>query len=71
MGKAKQRSLRNGKYDSYPSITREEALTSVIENIEDKNKVLDTITLFGFTAEEMLEAGAAYEDVLAFGGIVN
>ena len=71
MGKSKQRSLRNGRYDSYPYMTRESALMSVVENIEDKDKVLDTITLFGFTAEEMLEAGAAYEDVLAFGGIIN
>lgn len=52
-------------------MTRESALESVIKNIEDKNKVLDTITLFDFTAEEMLEAGAAYEDVLAFGGILK
>lgn len=71
MGKAKQRSFRNGVNDKFPSITREEALASVVENIENKNKVIDTITLFGFTAEEILEAGAAYEDVLAFGGIIN
>ncbi|MBR6127781.1 hypothetical protein IKQ21_08870 [bacterium] len=71
MGKAKQRSLRNGINKSYPYMTREKALISVVENIEDKEKVIDTITLFGFSAEEMLEAGAAYEDVLAFGGIVN
>ena len=43
----------------------------MIKNIEHKNEVIDTITLFGFTAEEMLEAGAAYEDVMAFGGIVK
>ena len=71
MGKAKQRSLRNGINQSFPCMTREKALSKVIENIEDKEKVIDTITLFGFSAEEMLEAGAAYEDVLAFGGIVN
>ena len=71
MGKAKQRSLRNGINHSYPYMTREAALNSVIKNIEDKDKVIDTITLFGFSAEEMLEAGAAYEDVLAFGGIVS
>ena len=71
MGKSKQRSLRNGIKQSYPYMTREAALTSVVENIENKEKVIDTITLFGFSAEEMLEAGAAYEDVLAFGGIVS
>ena len=42
-----------------------------IQNIEKKDEVIDTITLFGFTAEEMLEAGAAYEDVMAFGGLVG
>jgi hypothetical protein len=51
-------------------MTRESALNNVIKNIDHKNEVIDTITLFGFTAEEMLEAGAEYEDVLAFGGIV-
>ena len=71
MGKAKRRSLKNGINDKFPYMTRESALSSVIKNIEDKNEVIDTITLFGFTAEEMLEAGAAYEDVMAFGGLIK
>ena len=71
MGKAKKRSLKNGINDKFPYMTRESALSSVIENIENKSKVIDTITLFGFTAEEMLEAGAAYEDVMSFGGLVK
>ena len=71
MGKSKQRSFRQGVNDKFPYMTRESALEHVIKNIEDKNAVIDTITLFGFSAEEMLEAGAAYEDVLAFGGIVS
>ena len=52
-------------------MTRESALSDVIKNIEDKDKVIDTITLFDFTAEDLLEAGAAYEDVMAFGGIIK
>ena len=71
MGKAKRRSLKNGINDKFPYMTRESALTSVINNIEHKAEVIDTITLFGFTAEEMLEAGAAYEDVLSFGGLIK
>lgn len=71
MGKAKRRSLKNGINDKFPYMTRESALNSVIKNIDNKNEVIDTITLFGFSAEEMLEAGAAYEDVLAFGGLIN
>ncbi len=71
MGKAKRRSLKNGINDRFQYMTRESALDSVIKNINNKNEVIDTITLFGFTAEEMLEAGAEYEDVMAFGGLVS
>jgi len=71
MGKAKKRSFNNGINDKFPYMTRESALTSVIENMEHKSEVIDTITLFGFTAEEMLEAGAAYEDVVALGALVK
>ena len=71
MGKAKRRSFINGKNDKFPYMTRESALNSVIKNISDKSKVIDTITLFDFTAEEILEAGAAYEDVMALGGIIH
>lgn len=71
MGKAKSRSLNKGANNRFKYMTRESALDSVIKNIDHKNEVIDTITLFGFTAEEMLEAGAEYEDVMAFGGLVN
>ena len=71
MGKAKRRSLKQGINDKFKYMTRESALNSVIQNIEHKDEVIDTITLFGFTTEEMLEAGAAYEDVMAFGGLVS
>ena len=71
MGKAKRRSLKNGINNRFQYMTRESALDSVIKNINNRNEVIDTITLFGFTAEEMLEAGAEYEDVMAFGGLVS
>ncbi len=71
MGKAKRRSLHLGARDKFKYMTRESALDSVVKNITNKDEVIDTITLFGFTAEEMLEAGAAYEDVMAFGGLVG
>ena len=71
MGKAKRRSLKQGINNRFQYTTRESALDSVIKNIEKKDEVIDTITLFGFTAEEMLEAGATYEDVMAFGGLVG
>ena len=71
MGKAKKRSLKNGINDKFPYMTRESALNMVVHNIENKKDVMDTITLFGFSAEEMLEAGAAYEDVMSLGAIVR
>ena len=71
MGKAKRRNLKQEINDKFKYMTRESALESVIQNINKKNEVIDTITLFGFSAEEMLEAGASYEDVMAFGGLVS
>lgn len=71
MGKAKKRSFKNGINDKFPYMTRESALASIVKNIENKSEVIDTITLFDFTAEDILEAGAAYEDVMALGGIVR
>lgn len=71
MGKSKRRSLNQGINNKFQYMTRESALNSVIKNMDNKNEVIDTITLFGFTAEEMLEAGAEYEDVMALGGLIS
>ena len=71
MGKAKRRSLNQGINNKFQYMTRESALDSVVKNMNNKNEVIDTITLFGFTAEEMLEAGAEYEDVMALGGFIS
>ena len=71
MGKAKRRSLNQGINNKFQYMTRESALSSVVENLDKKADIIDIITLFGFTAEDMLEAGAEYEDVLALGGLVR
>jgi hypothetical protein len=71
VGKAKRRSLNQGINNKFQFMTRESALDSVIKNMDNKNEVIDTITLFGFSAEEMLEAGAEYEDIMALGGLIN
>ena len=71
MGKAKRRSLNQGINNKFQYMTRESALQNVVENLDKKFDVIDTITLFGFTAEEMLEAGAEYEDVMALGGFIS
>lgn len=71
MGKAKRRNLKQPVNDKFRYMTRESALDSVIKNLNNRNEIIDTITLFGFSAEEMLEAGAEYEDVMALEGIVS
>ena len=71
MGKAKRRSLNQGINNKFQYMTRESALDSIVKNMDKKNEIIDTITLFGFTAEEILEAGAEYEDVMALGGLIS
>ena len=71
MSKAKRRNLNQAVNNKFQYMTRESALDSVVKNMNNKNEVIDTITLFGFTAEEILEAGAEYEDVMALGGLIS
>ena len=71
MGKAKSRNLSRQVNDKFKYVTRESALEWVIENMDNLDSVIDTITLFDFGAEDLLEAGAAYEDVMALGGLVK
>ncbi len=70
MGKAKKRSLALGINNKISNLTREDAITQIVQNIENKQEVIELITLFGVTAEELLEAGASYEDVVSFGRII-
>ncbi len=74
MGKSKRRILHSGKNNQITNLTREDALKSVVKACSAKKideKVKDLISLFGFSAEEMLESGAQYEDVLGLRGILN
>ena len=71
MGKAKKRSLALGIYNKLSNITREEAVNQIVKNINANQEAIELITLFGITAEELLEAGASYEDVVSFGGIIK
>ena len=70
MGKAKRRSLNLGINNQFSNITREEAVNDIVKNIEDKEIVIKLISLFGIQAEELLEAGATSEDVIALRGIL-
>lgn len=72
MGKAKKRSLHLGINDQFSRLTREEAVEAVVKMLKNgKNDVVGLVTLFGLTAEEILEAGASYESVIGLGGILK
>ena len=71
MGKAKKRSLALGIKNKFSNLTREDAVSQIIKNINQKTEAIELITLFGVSAEELLEAGASYEDVLSFGRILK
>jgi len=67
MGKSKRRILHKGKNNQITNIKREDALKDVVKACDAKNiddAIKDLISLFGFSAEELLEGGASYEDVV-------
>ena len=74
MGKCKRRLINAAKNNSDFSITREDAIKKVCEeltnNFSDKNAI-NLITMFGLTAEELAEAGMDYETLKVLGKIIN
>lgn len=73
MGKAKKRSLHLGIHDRLSKLTREEAVSVTVEMLKSGRSidVYGLITLFGLTAEELLEEGASYESIVSLGNIFN
>ena len=73
MGKSKKRSLQLGIHDRLSKLSREEAIETVVEMLKNGRSidVYGHITLFGLTAEELLEGGASYESVVSLGIIFN
>ena len=74
MGKSKKRILHKGINDQITNLKREDALKNVVKACNTKkidNVTKDVISLFGFSAEELLECGARYEDVIGLKGILN
>lgn len=67
MGKSKTRIFRKGINDQFISMTRETAVNSAAKhlNFNEHNEAKDLITMFGLSAEELLEAGASYESVVS------
>lgn len=71
MGKAKKRSINLGKYNQFTSMTREDAVSEVVKRFKRNESVLDLVTMFGLSAEELLEGGALYEEVKSIEGILD
>lgn len=72
MGKAKKRSLHLGINDRISRLSREEAVRMVVAEIKNgSEEIYGLITLFGLTAEELLEAGASYEAVMGIRGLLK
>lgn len=71
MGKSKTRIFRKGINDQIPKITRPEAIQEVVKflNSNQNSNAFNLITMFGLSAEEILEAGASYETVVAMKNI--
>ena len=71
MGKSKRRIIAKGKYKQLENFTRDEAVLFVLNNIKKKEDVFEVISLFGLKADELLEAGADYEDVKTLGSLLQ
>lgn len=80
MGKAKKRNFKTcvnsgGAMGSLPiSLSRQKATEIAIAKIKENNldnDAKDLISLFGITAEELAEAGASYEDLLALKSVLS
>ena len=71
MGKSKTRILRKGINNQFTTMTRENAVKNAVNFLETThiNDAKDLITMFGLSAEELLEAGASYESVKAIENI--
>jgi len=68
MGKAKKRGFRRGDLDAFHKLSRDEAIETVVKFLKENNiAAYELITLFGLSAEELLEAGADYEEVVKLG----
>ena len=72
MGKAKKRSFQLGIYNQFSSLSREDAVKTVVKLLQTNDRDADNlITLFGMSAEEVLEAGASYEAVKSKEGLLR
>ena len=63
MGKAKKRGFNRKQNGLYHNITRMKAVAEVIRMKQNNEDPEYLMSLFGLTEEELLEAGASYEDI--------
>lgn len=73
MGKSKSRIFRKGINDQIPRLSREDAILETVKHLENNsnNQAKNLITMFGLSAEEILEAGGSYEAVVALKNILE
>lgn len=73
MGKSKSRIFRKGINDQIPRISRVDAISETVKYLENNHnaEAKNLITMFGLTAEEILEAGGSYEAVVAMKNILE
>ncbi len=76
MGKCKRRSLYKSNTSYF--MTRETAVNNVFRMFKETSKkqhnfkkAMDTISLFGLSAEELSEAGVSYENLKALELVIN
>lgn len=60
-----------GKHNQITNMTRNDAILEVVRRFKHNESVLDLVTMFGLSAEELLEGGALYEEVKAIEGMLD
>ncbi|MBQ3640770.1 hypothetical protein II906_02405 [bacterium] len=74
MGKSKKRIFNKSGENNGSVIKRTDAVKQVINSLKKNiinNDIKNNISLFGITADELLEAGASFEDISAVKNILN
>ena len=71
MGKSKTRIFRKGINDQITKITRDSAIVKASKSLNSglPTEAKSLITMFGLTAEELLEAGTNYEAIVSIKNI--
>ena len=70
MGKAFKRGMNKSRNNQFETMSREEAVKKAVKSLKKHDVDEDLITLFGLSSEELLEAGASYEEVKSIEGIL-